>query len=310
MQTATIVDACGDNHTWSIYWGSWGHAFGYAIVFISSICVAIYLTSIAPFGSRLFSCIPFFIFFSISIMRVNMKVMSVIFIGKASGLNSLGLMWCNELKYGPILLVCASVRGDLGVVMKFPLPFSPDYTECLTKIVTLQDLLTNGIGWLLFGGLPFDLAVLLLSRVIAFLLNYAMFLNRTSNSALTKTVCDNLKYNGQIMLERIVTLQDLLTNGIGWLLFGGLPFDLDFKFSPHSVCDNLKVRDGWIISMSLRLPKVQAELMKLGEATVVVLDYPIISGVSNLTSWLTEFGILPLEPQNVDSANLKELEDT
>ncbi|KAH8931637.1 hypothetical protein BDL97_19G032500 [Sphagnum fallax] len=50
-----------------------------------------------------------------------------------------------------------------------------------------------------------------LSCIIAFCLNYTIFLNTTLNSALTQTMCGNLK--------------DLGTVFFGWICFGGLPFD-------------------------------------------------------------------------------------
>ncbi|TXG61869.1 hypothetical protein EZV62_013232 [Acer yangbiense] len=127
-------------------------AYGYAVVFIANICTAIYLASIAR-------------------------------IGKSSGLNSFGLMWCNGIICAPILLFWTSIRGDLEVTMKFPLLFDPGFQ-----------------------------VVMLFSCILAFLINYYVFLNTTLNSALTQTICGNLK--------------DLFTIGIGWLLFGGLPFDL------------------------------------------------------------------------------------
>ncbi|KAI8022901.1 UDP-N-acetylglucosamine transporter UGNT1 [Camellia lanceoleosa] len=127
-------------------------SYSYAIVFISNICTAIYLASVAR-------------------------------IGKSSGLNSFGLMWCNGFLCGPILLFLTFIRGDLEVTMNFPHLFSPGFQ-----------------------------VVMLLSCIMAFLLNYSVFLNTTLNSALTQTICGNLK--------------DLFTVGLGWLLFGGLPFDL------------------------------------------------------------------------------------
>ncbi|XP_058182144.1 UDP-N-acetylglucosamine transporter UGNT1-like [Rhododendron vialii] len=126
-------------------------SYSYAVVFISNICTAVYLASVAR-------------------------------VGKSSGLNSFGLMWCNGLLCGPILLCWTFIRGDLELTMNFP--------------------------YLLFPGFQ---VVMLLSCILAFLLNYSVFLNTTLNSALTQTVCGNLK--------------DLFTIGIGWLLFGGLPFD-------------------------------------------------------------------------------------
>ncbi|XP_057508630.1 UDP-N-acetylglucosamine transporter UGNT1-like isoform X2 [Actinidia eriantha] len=126
-------------------------SYSYAVVFISNICTAIYLASVAR-------------------------------VGKSSGLNSFGLMWCNGLLCGPILLFWTLAKGDLEVTMNFPHLFSPGFQ-----------------------------VVMLLSCILAFLLNYSVFLNTTLNSALTQTICGNLK--------------DLFTIGIGWLLFGGLPFD-------------------------------------------------------------------------------------
>ncbi|KAH7574391.1 hypothetical protein JRO89_XS03G0290600 [Xanthoceras sorbifolium] len=136
-------------------------AYGYAVVFTANICTAIYLASIAR-------------------------------IGKSSGLNSFGLMWCNGIICAPILLLWTSVRGDLEVTMNFPLLFYPGFQ-----------------------------VVMLFSCILAFLINYYVFLNTALNSALTQTICGNLK--------------DLFTIGIGWLLFGGLPFDLSVL---HNVSTN------------------------------------------------------------------------
>ncbi|KAL9377143.1 hypothetical protein Peur_031263 [Populus x canadensis] len=127
-------------------------AYGYAIVFVANICTAVYLASIAR-------------------------------IGKSSGLNSFGLMWCNGIICGPILLFWTSIRGDLEAMRNFPSLFSPGFQ-----------------------------VVMLLSCIMAFLINYFVFMNTTLNSALTQTICGNLK--------------DLFTIGFGWILFGGLPFDL------------------------------------------------------------------------------------
>ncbi|XP_073135976.1 UDP-N-acetylglucosamine transporter UGNT1-like [Henckelia pumila] len=126
--------------------------YGYLIVFVANITTAIYLATIAR-------------------------------IGKSSGLNSFGLMWCNGILCGPVLLVWTLFRGDLEMTMNFPNLFSPGF-----------------------------LAVLLFSCILAFLLNYSIFLNTTLNSALTQTICGNLK--------------DLFTISLGWVVFGGLPFDL------------------------------------------------------------------------------------
>ncbi|XP_020110518.1 putative UDP-sugar transporter DDB_G0278631 [Ananas comosus] len=127
-------------------------AYGYAIVFLANITTAMYLATINR-------------------------------IGKSSGLNSFGLMWCNGLVCGPILLIWTYIRGDLELTMNFPHLYSPGFQ-----------------------------VVMLLSCILAFFLNYSIFLNTTLNSALTQTMCGNLK--------------DVFTIGIGWVIFGGLPFDL------------------------------------------------------------------------------------
>ncbi|PWA51727.1 sugar phosphate transporter domain-containing protein [Artemisia annua] len=133
-------------------------SYAYAIVFSANFCTAIYLASISR-------------------------------IGKSSGLNSFGLMWCKCLDNfvglicTPVLLLWTWICGDLEVTKNFPHLSSPGFQ-----------------------------VVMLLSCVMAFLLNYAVFLNTTLNSALTQTICGNLK--------------DLFTIGLGWIVFGGLPFDL------------------------------------------------------------------------------------
>ncbi|KAK8523443.1 hypothetical protein V6N12_047963 [Hibiscus sabdariffa] len=126
--------------------------YGYGFVFLANITTAIYLATIAR-------------------------------IGKSSGLNSFGLMWCNGIICGPVLLLWTFFHGDLKTTMNFPYLFSPGF-----------------------------LAVLILSCTLAFFLNYTIFLNTTLNSAVTQTICGNLK--------------DLFTVGLGWMLFGGLPFDI------------------------------------------------------------------------------------
>ncbi|KAG2249849.1 hypothetical protein Bca52824_089477 [Brassica carinata] len=97
-----------------------------------------------------------------------------------SGLNSFGLMWCNGVICGPISMVRTYMCGDLEKTINFPHLFS----HCF-------------------------MVVLLCSCVLAFLLNYIIFLNTTLNSALTQTICGNMK--------------DLFTVGLGWMIFGGLP---------------------------------------------------------------------------------------
>ncbi|KAF8393169.1 hypothetical protein HHK36_021410 [Tetracentron sinense] len=71
-------------------------SYGYAVVFISNITTAIYLATIAR-------------------------------IGKSSGLNSFGLMWCNGIICGPILLFWTFIRGDMEMAMNFPHLSSPGF---------------------------------------------------------------------------------------------------------------------------------------------------------------------------------------
>ncbi|KAL5211177.1 hypothetical protein ABZP36_022024 [Zizania latifolia] len=127
-------------------------ARGYAIVFVANITTAVYLATINR-------------------------------IGKSSGLNSFGLMWCNGLVCGPSVLFLTYIQGDLKRTVEFPYLYSPGFQ-----------------------------VVLLFSCMLAFLLNYTIFWNTILNSALTQSMCGNLK--------------DFFTVGIGWVLFGGLPFDL------------------------------------------------------------------------------------
>ncbi|EES05418.1 hypothetical protein BDA96_04G228200 [Sorghum bicolor] len=127
-------------------------ARGYAIVFVANITTAVYLATINR-------------------------------IGKSSGLNSFGLMWCNGLVCGPSVLFLTYIQGDLRRTVEFPYLYSPGF-----------------------------MVVLLFSCILAFLLNYTIFWNTILNSALTQSMCGNLK--------------DFFTVGIGWVLFGGLPFDL------------------------------------------------------------------------------------
>ncbi|KDO61762.1 hypothetical protein CISIN_1g018814mg [Citrus sinensis] len=107
--------------------------FGYAVVFLANITTAIYLATIAR-------------------------------IGKSSGLNSFGLMWCNGVICGPLLLLWTFLRGDLETTINFPYLLSPGF-----------------------------LVVLCFSCILAFFLNYSIFLNTTLNSAVTQTICGNLK---------------------------------------------------------------------------------------------------------------------
>ncbi|CAN0918300.1 UDP-N-acetylglucosamine transporter UGNT1 [Linum grandiflorum] len=156
-------------------------AYSYAVVFVANICTAIYLASIARIGSILIE-FPFPSKNNLEHLLIY-NTYSLILSGKSSGLNSFGLMWCNGVICLPALLIWTSISGDLGALSNFP--------------------------YLLFPGFQ---VVMLLSCILAFFINYFVFLNTTINSALTQTICGNLK--------------DVFIIGLGWMLFGGLPFDL------------------------------------------------------------------------------------
>eukprot|EP00249_Psilotum_nudum_P014620 c24921_g1_i3 orf=572-1594(-) len=103
-------------------------------------------------------------------------------LGKTTGLSSFGLMWCNGLICGPALMLWAFASGDFDKAMHFPFLYSADFQ-----------------------------VVVLFSCILAFCLNYTIFLNTTVNSPLTQTMCGNIKDIGTVLF--------------GWLWFGGLPFD-------------------------------------------------------------------------------------
>eukprot|EP00245_Coleochaete_scutata_P009792 TRINITY_DN3309_c0_g2_i1.p1 TRINITY_DN3309_c0_g2~~TRINITY_DN3309_c0_g2_i1.p1 ORF type:complete len:335 (+),score=44.64 TRINITY_DN3309_c0_g2_i1:159-1163(+) len=124
---------------------------GYALVFLSNFTTAVYLTFIGK-------------------------------LGKSTGLNSFGLMWCNGVICMPILLIWSLISGEL--------------------VASFHFVHINNLGFQL---------VMLMSCVMAFCLNYTIFLNTALNSALTQTMCGNFK--------------DLGVVSFGWLWFGGLPFD-------------------------------------------------------------------------------------
>ncbi|XP_019414749.1 PREDICTED: putative UDP-sugar transporter DDB_G0278631 [Lupinus angustifolius] len=127
-------------------------SYGYSVIFAENMCKAIYLASVAR-------------------------------VGKSSGLNIFGLIWCNVVICGPIVLLWSILRGDLQTTLNFPYLFNPgfqvvillsclltffmNYIVVLNTIVNsaltqaicgnLKDVFTSGIGWLLFKGLPYDL---------------------------------------------------------------------------------------------------------------------------------------------------------
>ncbi|KAK9279623.1 hypothetical protein L1049_013302 [Liquidambar formosana] len=105
--TSSVVGSVGLIVLGALIAGAWDLSFdsyGYAVVFISNITTAIYLATIAR-------------------------------VGKSSGLNSFGLMWCNGIICGPFLLFWTFIRGDLEMTMNFPYFFSPGFLACVASFL-------------------------------------------------------------------------------------------------------------------------------------------------------------------------------
>ncbi|KAL2340459.1 hypothetical protein Fmac_008399 [Flemingia macrophylla] len=127
-------------------------AYAYFVVFIENMCKAVYLASVSR-------------------------------VGRSSGLNIFGIVWCNVVICGPILFLWSLNRGDIQATLNFSYLFYPGFqvvmllscaftffinyivvlnttvNSALTQAIcgNLKDVLTSGLGWLLFGGLPYDL---------------------------------------------------------------------------------------------------------------------------------------------------------
>ncbi|XP_010911935.1 UDP-N-acetylglucosamine transporter UGNT1 isoform X2 [Elaeis guineensis] len=154
----------------------------YSSSVVGSVSLIVFGAFVAGARDFSFDAYGYFIVFIANIMTA-IYLAAIDSVGKSSSLNSFGLMWCNGLVCGPILFLWTYSRGDLELTMNFPHLYSPGF-----------------------------LAVMLLSSIMAIFLNYSIFLNTSLNSAVTQTMCGNLK--------------DFFTVGFGWLVFGGLPFDL------------------------------------------------------------------------------------
>ncbi|KAL2929713.1 Nucleotide-sugar uncharacterized transporter 3, partial [Bienertia sinuspersici] len=127
--------------------------YSYGVVLLSNLCTAVYLTSIARLGKA----------------------------GKSSGLNSFGLMWCNGIICGPILLLWTYLQGDLQMLLSFS-----DLSTLGFQMHEIHKAMDECNSFLQLQ------AIMLLSCVMAFLLNYTVFWNTALNSALTQTICGNL----------------------------------------------------------------------------------------------------------------------
>ncbi|RDY03811.1 Nucleotide-sugar uncharacterized transporter 3, partial [Mucuna pruriens] len=140
-------------------------SYAYSVVFIENMCKAVYLASVS---------------------RVNpAALIFLVLYGAMVRFDNLGVLF--NLRFvvicGPILFLWSLLRGDLQTTLNFPYLFFPGFQ-----------------------------VVMLLSCGFTFFINYIVVLNTTINSALTQAICGNLK--------------DVFTSGFGWLLFGGLPYDL------------------------------------------------------------------------------------
>ena len=97
---------------------------------------------------------------------------------------------------GPILAVWAILNGDLGRTMNFPRVSETGFQVwfwCLNYFFVVL-FLFQSISYLLVSAFMLQLVVLA-SCILAFFLNYTIFLNTTLNSPLTQTICGNLKVN-------------------------------------------------------------------------------------------------------------------
>ena len=179
----------GDGHTPS-------DAKGYALVFACNAATAAYLACIAR-------------------------------VGKHTGLNAFGLMWCNGVMAAPVLAAVALLDGDAAKAAAYVrrsasaetdfeeaaaaaatglVPGSGSGSGVAGSVASPSPYPGGGPGP---GGLFF--ALVLASCALAFGLNYAIFLNTAVNSALTQTVCGNLK--------------DVAVIAIGFNAFGGVRVD-------------------------------------------------------------------------------------
>ncbi|KAH0901034.1 hypothetical protein HID58_040537 [Brassica napus] len=112
---------------------------------------------------------------------------------------------------GPILMVWTYMCGDLEKTIHFHQLFSAGFMVLRRLIICVH----------------VNVLTLLLRVGLAVFLYYSIFLNTTLNSALTQTICGNI-YEGpfHFIICGLSSIMILFTVGLGWMLFGGLPFDL------------------------------------------------------------------------------------
>jgi len=112
--------------------------------------------------------------------------------GKTSPLNSFGLMWSNGIVCVPILLAWTLANGEMSAALQYEHLYSFNFQ-----------------------------IVLALSCTLAFALNYTIFMNTAVNSALTQTVCGNLK-DGLVIIVGFHSFSDATYNptNMGGILLG------------------------------------------------------------------------------------------
>jgi solute carrier family 35 protein len=99
-------------------------ARGYAIVFVANITTAVYLATINRIGKAVaFSNL----YCRFTLDNLSDQMFFFVFLGKSSGLNSFGLMWCNGLVCGPSVLFLTYIQGDLKRAIEFPYLYSPGF---------------------------------------------------------------------------------------------------------------------------------------------------------------------------------------
>ncbi|CAK7345412.1 unnamed protein product [Dovyalis caffra] len=144
-------------------------AYGYAVVFVANICTAIYLASIARIGNKMRSFSYAIDCYEVSKLCLIYDAISILS-GKSSNLNSFGLMWCNGIICGPILLFWTSIRGDLEAMRNFPFLLDPgfqsngyddpsisySYLTVISKTAALKCFAGGDASFLIFS--PLDLA--------------------------------------------------------------------------------------------------------------------------------------------------------
>jgi hypothetical protein len=106
-------------------------ARGYAIVFVANITTAVYLATINRIGKAVaFSNL----YCHFTLDNLSDQMFFFVFLGKSSGLNSFGLMWCNG-----IILVAINFRSNF-ICFKVLYPVCLYFRTCLWTFSTVLDI--------------------------------------------------------------------------------------------------------------------------------------------------------------------------